>query len=112
MPRGSCRAFGSLTVPAPASPACCGPPCLSAVGEPDDPGSVAREPPSCGRDATSSHSTHTRLQIKVSPPARSPGIGETAPLGAMKDRWGAGMMVIGYARVSTLKQNLDLQEEP
>ena len=34
------RDHGSLTAPFPAFPACCGPPYLSAVGEPDDPGST------------------------------------------------------------------------
>src|SRR3954471_21062435 len=41
MSRGSCGAFGSLISPASASPACSGPPCLSAVGKPDDPGSLS-----------------------------------------------------------------------
>jgi hypothetical protein len=77
LPRGSRGTFAWLTWAAPASPACCGPPCLSTVGEPDDPGSIAREPPSCGRDTTPSHSTHTRLHFKVPPLARSPGICET-----------------------------------
>jgi hypothetical protein len=40
LPRGSCGTFAWLTSAAPASPACCGPPCLSAVGKPDDPGSL------------------------------------------------------------------------
>src|SRR3954469_22072354 len=40
VPRGSCGTFAWLTWAAPASPACCGPPCLSAVGKPDDPGSL------------------------------------------------------------------------
>src|ERR1700682_6427897 len=39
--RGSRGAFGSLISPASASPACSGPPCLSAVGKPDDPGSLS-----------------------------------------------------------------------
>ena len=81
MPCGSCRTFAWLTWAAPASPACCGPPCLSAVGKPDDPGSVAREPPSCGRDTTSSHSTHALLAIKVSELDRTPGFRETASSG-------------------------------
>ena len=45
LPRGSCEAFGSLTSPALAFPACCGPPCLSVVGEPDDPGSLPESLP-------------------------------------------------------------------
>ena len=81
VPCGSGGTFAWLTWAVPASPACCGPPCLSAVGKPDDPGSVAREPPSCGRDATSSHSTHTRLIFKISRLARTPGICETGPDG-------------------------------
>ena len=77
VPCGSGGTFAWLTWAAPASPACCGPPCLSTVGEPDDPGSFAREPPSCGRDTTSSHSTHTRLTIQSLETAIAPGISET-----------------------------------
>ena len=52
-----------------------------------------------------------RLEINVSPLAWTPGISETAPLAAREDRQGDGAMLIGYARVSTLEQNLDLQED-
>src|SRR5262245_33163215 len=74
VPCGSRGTFAWLTWAAPASPACCGPPCLSAVGEPDDPGSVAREPPPCGRDTTTSHSTHTRLTNQSLASDPTPGI--------------------------------------
>src|SRR5262245_49420688 len=110
LPRESRGTFAWLTWAAPASPACCGPPCLSAVGEPDDSGSMAREPPSCGRDTTSSCSTHTRLGIKVSPVARAPGIRETGSGGDREGPPGTGAWLIGSVRVSTLKQNPDLQE--
>ena len=64
-----------------------------------------------GRPGRPIRVSRTRLEFKVSRLARTPGICETGPGGERGDRRGAGAMRIGYARVSTLEQNLDLQED-
>src|SRR4051812_48556143 len=54
--------------------------------------------------------SRTGLEIKVSTLARTPGICKTDP-GGEGDRRGAGAMWIGYAGVSILEQDLDVQYE-